>query len=456
MINIQIIDPIYSKCNKEAIPILKQVLCYKSIYWRQGRYKKEQHEYMKPLISKDGYFLTGFLPYIGLKYNGGVVARDSEEMGGKVTKYLPKTRVNYPIPLRDYQEQAISSMLYWKRGIILLPTGSGKTLTFLSFLLHYPEARTLIIAHTQDLLKQTYDRAKEMFPGEVGMWGGGVKDSNRITIATIQTLNKMWHMSYSELHDDTDILIVDECHHFQHFDGAYSKFFYQCPAPFRFGFTATLPRTEEGLMCIKGHMGEVIYQKSQIELSESKILAKVKIRQRMIPPTNVTDIRKYQDIYDRCIINNRTRHRIILEEANNFVVKEKGIVLILVTRIDHGNQLYFLAQKLFPAMRTEFIWGQTEMETRSSLKEAFNKKEIDCVISTVFGEGVDIPNLSHIINASGGKSEIKTIQNIGRGLRKPPGKEFVILLDFFDKSNPYLISHYGQRISTYFQEGWIE
>jgi len=60
------------------------------------------------------------------------------------------------------------------------------------------------------------------------------------------------------------------------------------------------------------------------------------------------------------------------------------------------------------------------------------------------------------VNASGGKSEILTLQSLGRGLRTVPGvKDDVVLVDFFDPSNRYLVDHFGHRVSLYFEEGWL-
>jgi superfamily II DNA or RNA helicase len=116
-----------------------------------------------------------------------------------------------------------------------------------------------------------------------------------------------------------------------------------------------------------------------------------------------------------------------------------------------------MSRRLFPQMRIEFVWSNVSGADRAAIKKDLNSGNIDVVIAdAVWKEGVDIPTLGAIINASGGKSEINTIQTLGRGLRTVEGiKEDVILVDIFDPSHKYLIEHFGLRLCLYFDEGWM-
>jgi len=60
-----------------------------------------------------------------------------------------------------------------------------------------------------------------------------------------------------------------------------------------------------------------------------------------------------------------------------------------------------------------------------------------------------------VFNAGGGKDELPVLQTIGRGLRRTDEKDKVIIYDFFDPSHPYLISHFGQRVTLYMDNGWL-
>ena len=74
---------------------------------------------------------------------------------------------------------------------------------------------------------------------------------------------------------------------------------------------------------------------------------------------------------------------------------------------------------------------------------------------TIWKEGSNIPELDVVINASGGKSEMATIQIIGRGRRKTKTKSALIVYDFFDPSSRFLIEHFGFRVSLYTEMGWL-
>ena len=83
-------------------------------------------------------------------------------------------------------------------------------------------------------------------------------------------------------------------------------------------------------------------------------------------------------------------------------------------------------------------------------------KKIKGVVATaVFRKALNIRSLNTVINACGGKSEVMTLQAIGRGLRKTEDKEFVKIIDYFNPNSRYLIDHFGRRLCLYFREGWL-
>jgi superfamily II DNA or RNA helicase len=398
-------------------------------------------------VSKKGLFLTGFLP--------------------KVFEYLHQKKIvyefiNHPhqfiVPGMDYfdkilrpeQNEAINHILKCQRGVIHYPTGSGKTKIFISFIGIFPEANALILLHRQDLLLQTYSQANEAFPGQVGIIGNGVLEPNRITIAMVQTLSKI---EPTEFHREQDILIVDETHHVNNFSGTYYKTLTSIPSPIRLGFTATLPSTEKGRMALEGLIGPVIVEKKPQEI---KSLAKIIIKLRKIPfSKTIHELHNWKDVYKMGVVHNSQRHKMVLEDTVELVNQGKT-VLILVVEIQHGYNLMEMAKAHFPDLNIEFVWGQTSSEDRVKVKKLLNEGNFDAVIANaVWREGIDIPSLGSIVNAAGGKSEIVTIQSIGRGLRTTGDKKEVILVDYFDPSNRYLVDHFGHRLTLYFDEGWL-
>lgn len=454
-IEITYLDPIYCRVNKEGIPVLKKVLYYKDTYWRQGFHRKVQKTYQKPMIGKDGLFLTGFMPRVmeyfikqKLKYifKGTLPKEPDARTFGQPYDSQPK----YSFTLLPEQEEAVASALKHARGVIHYPTGSGKTVIFLSLLEALPERNAVIITHLQSIFDQTYYEAIGLFPHEVGRIGDGIQDPNRITIALIQSLNRM---EPTEWHKLQDIVIVDEAHHCNDAEGSYAKVLKQIPAPIRIGVTATLPETEKGAMALEGLIGPVIAQKSIQEVSN---LAKPIVKLKKLPfSQTVHDLRTWADVYRLGVVFNSRRHKQVLEDA--VVLKAEGRTsLILVVQIEHGTNLIEMARKRFPDLKVKFVWGNTAGDERTVIKQALESGKVDCVIcNAVWREGVNIPSLGAVINASGGKGEIPTIQSIGRGLRTTPTKKDVILLDYFDPSHKYLIEHFGHRLTLYFEEGWL-
>ena len=193
-------------------------------------------------------------------------------------------------------------------------------------------------------------------------------------------------------------------------------------------------------------------------LINEKILAVPKLHLSKIPEnTTLKKLIRYKDVYQQGIVNNRTRNGRILTKTLSLVT-EGRTVLIIVSQIEHGHNLINTANFLNPDLSEQmiFIYGDTDTKLRESVKAALNLKKFKVVItSLIWKEGVNIPTLGAVINAAGGKSELSTLQALGRGLRVAPGKEDIVFCDFFDNSHHYLISHFGERLSLYFDLGWL-
>src|ERR1019366_7788397 len=107
-----------------------------------------------------------------------------------------------------------------------------------------------------------------------------------------------------------------------------------------------------------------------------------------------------------------------------------------VTQVRHGAMLLKLIKSKYPQIRVVFIQGENESKEKQDALLRLNKKELDVVIATsVFGEGVDVPNLDVLINAKGNDSVIDTLQLIGRALRKTEHKNKAFFIDFVDNNN---------------------
>ncbi len=465
--NIQVINPIFSKVSSaEDAKIISQMLFVKSTFWKEGPFSKKEVQTTKPLIKK-GIFLTGFIPRIKNLCEIRKIPFESELLGfeeGNSNIKVDFSKIALPdnIQLSQEQIEALQNMLINWRGVIHYPTGSGKTIIFLTFISLFPNYNSLIIVNTKDLLLQTKERAEQMFPGEVGTIGDGEINPNRITIATIQTLKDL---DLSEFGKQIQIVICDECHHISNFslpfvrskkeEGSYAKVLSNLQAPIRFGFTGTLPYIETAKMALEGYIGPIIASKKSVDIQR---LAKVKIKLKQIPITESIRDKKlpYKEIYKMGIVFNSRRNKVILEDAIK-QVEEGKTCLILVTTIQHGKNILKMANESFPNLKITFVWSGISGKDRNEIRKIFNEGKYEVVIAdAVWREGVDIPMLGSIINAAGGKSEIATIQNIGRGMRRVEGvKEEIILIDYFDNSHRFLRDHFAERLVLYFSMRWI-
>lgn len=457
IINIEVVDPIECKVSKLHGQYLIPCLSYKSVFWRQGRFGKQQTSYKKQIFSYKGRdkwsFYTGHLQRVldfckkkgwetNVKYNNC----PSPEL---YTPDIPN------ITLRKDQKKVIKKALHAKRGVVKEPTGTGKTILQLGIISAFNDKNILLLAHTSSIVNQTVDKIRELDWSCTQIGGGqsliGEFSRGKIIIATIQSFAKIDPRKYQ---NHFDIVIVDEAHRVSDFEGQYAKVLGNINASIRLGFTATPPTKMKPKLALEGFIGPLISEHTINEAVESKIIAKPKIKLiKSRFQQKVRDERKYQDVYQKGIVDNLSRNKQIVDIVKEH--KEKGETsLIFINKIVHGDNLIklFLKEKI----RVPFVKGDTPEDKRKVIKTSLAKKTRKIVIATTaWKEGVDIPSLDVVFNAGGGKSEIALLQTIGRGLRRTEEKDSVIIYDFFDPSHPYLISHFGERVSIYFDNSWL-
>ena len=427
---------------------LRKCLAYPGFFYITHQYNRERKEYEKYYINRDGSFYSGLIPRI-LEY----ARKKKMEVEIDYSKREIIKAENEPsikgITFRDYQLKLINDAIVNQRGIIQSPTGSGKTEIMIGMTSCFPSAKTLILAHTLDIVNQTYNRIKKYGFKDLSIITGKKKNEfTSITIATVQTFSKFDPSLYSTYFD---IVYVDEAHHVA--ASQYGKVFSEILAPIRIGFTATpLTDTYKELVA-EGYLGPIVGKLTIEEAGEMGILARPKIKLIPIPTIqSIKDINGYKAIYNAAIINSNARNLFIVNEVER-CRKENKTVLVMVKEIEHGKNLESLCNKF--EINVEFVRGSTDSDQRERIKQSLNNKEYDCVISTaVWREGIDVPSLNCLVNACGGKSEIMTLQAIGRGLRKTDNKSEVEIIDFLDPYK-YLALHTIQRLQIYVNNGWL-
>ena len=456
---IEIIDTIECRTEPAFASIIRPCLSYTAVFYQNGLYRKVRKEYQKSTMSKGTncyYFYTGLLPRV-LKYceekNVPVKIKGKQE---RLDHFEPKldSSIFTDEERKNLQLRQIEKAIKDHRGVIVAPTGLGKTLTGLAiisaFIIH-KYIKVLWLCHTKDLMYQSGEEAKNKFGLEVGYIGDGHFDfSKQLTVATRQSFVKC----VLEIGSEFDVVLVDEVHHLTSFEGEYTDILKYVFAPVRLGLTATPPKKEEARLAMEAFIGPVIDQITTSEGQRKGLIANMKLRFLRIPTDHkIRDLRRYADVYDAAVTNRNAQHSIIVSKTKEHIDRGDS-VLIIVHRINHGQNILHECKK--QGVNVFFAQGLTEGSVRQKVKEALNEKKVPCVIATtIWKEGVNIPELNVIINAAGGKSEIATLQTLGRGLRVTERKKELILYDTFDNSHPYLVSHLGERLCVYSDEGWL-
>ena len=295
----------------------------------------------------------------------------------------------------------------------------------------------LVIFNKKQLVHQTYEfLTKNGF--DVGIAFGEGVDIKPITLCTIQSIDKVidTHLKHSEF------IIIDEVHEFS--KGKMSlKVIKSFPnASYRIGMTATVPKDPVAKLNLISALGKVIKEVDASELIDLGFLTKPKIHILPAPQVPLETKDPYIDIYRKSITENALRNSLIHSIVST-IQNGPSKTLILVKDLAHAKAL----QELIPgSLKLE---GKDGLTTRNSTVKEFVSQEKGVLIATtIFQTGVDIPEITHLINARGLKSEIATLQALGRALRTHSSKQKVYIYDFMDKA-PYLEKHSKERIKSY-------
>jgi len=349
--------------------------------------------------------------------------------------------------LREYQEQAVNVFLDKKIGLLEIGTGGGKTELAIE-LMRRLKYKTLFIIDKRELLRQTKRRIEECLGIKVGQIGEGEQVIEHVTVATIQTLIKR-RKELADYLSSIRFVVWDECHKVP--AKTYGKISaYLNNTEYRLGLSATAFRDDGNDMLIEAITGPHIYDLSSKILIENGWLMKPQIMfysgfmdERLIEEfenkskeglINETD--KYLPFYKNFIMGNWRRNELIVKLA-----QENEKVLILVKLVEHGK----LLEQLIPNSR--YLYGETITEDRKDIMEKFASGEIKVLISTIsiFSEGIDLPALSTVINAAANRGNVKTIQILGRILRRLEGKTNAKYIDFIDESRFFKNASYARR-----------
>lgn len=390
-----------------------------------------------------------------------------KEQGLSVTIEMPprpKLKVKHTrdapltgITLYPWQKKAVRVALERGRGVLKVATGGGKTEVMAGIVRCLEDKRppkTLIVVPNRNLLMQTKKRLEARLGYEVGSIGYGQWNEDFVTVAIPDTLSAAkFKAQRTHLMKTCEVLMLDEAHHAA--SQKWATIVGRCKAWYRLGLSGTpLDRGDGSDLKLMGQTGEML-----VDISSSLLVSQGKLAK---PVVEMLDVKKpklpkgldWPDIYSLGIVRNLQFHKLVADTARRYV-KEKKHVLILVTRIDHGEalvaELALMSKKMTPAL---FVHGKTEKEDLEAAIDLFQSGKLPVLIaSPIFGEGTDLPNIDVLIVADGGKSVIKTVQKAGRAMRPKKGKpNECVIVDFNHYTHEKLLEHTLLRVATYKRE----
>ena len=334
-----------------------------------------------------------------------------------------------PIVLRDYQVEVINKFMENPQCIQEVATGAGKTL-ITAVLSHRCEAhgRTIVIVPNKSLVTQT--EADYINMGlDVGVFFGDRKEFGKThTICTWQSLNVLMKrtrakdidITIDEFLHDVVCVMVDEVHMAKAdalrtlLTGPMSH------VPIRWGLTGTVPKEQYEFMSLRCSLGEVIGKLSASELQQEGVLSNCHVN--VVQLIDHKEYRSYQEEL-KYLLSTEERMGYIAKLVNN--IKDSGNVLILVDRIAAGK---LLNTKI---ANSTFISGGTKNNDRKENYDNINEGDRLVLIATygVASVGINIPRIFNLVLLEPGKSFVRVIQSIGRGIRKAQDKDFVQIWD---------------------------
>jgi superfamily II DNA or RNA helicase len=334
-----------------------------------------------------------------------------------------------PIRLRDYQVEVVNNFLTNPQALQEVATGAGKTIiTATLSKITEPYGRSLVVVPNKSLVTQTEEDYINCGL-DVGVYFGDRKELGKThTICTWQSLNILDKkhkdgtavLSLAEFLEGVSTIIVDEVHQ------AKAEVLKNLltrnlrNAPIRWGLTGTVPKEKFEFESIHASLGPVIGQVSAKELQDKGVLSNCHVN--VVQLIDTVAHNGYQEEL-KYLVTNKDRIEYIGKLLNT--VKDSGNTLILVDRISAGEML----AELLP--NSTFVSGSVKVKDRKETYDTIREGTNEVIIATygVAAVGLNIPRIFNLVLIEPGKSFVRVIQSIGRGVRKAKDKDFVQIWD---------------------------
>ena len=344
-----------------------------------------------------------------------------------------------PIRFRDYQVEIINNFLSNPQSIQEIATGAGKTIMTAALSKSVEQyGRSVVIVPNKSLVTQTEADYKNLGL-DVGVYFGDRKEFGKThTICTWQSLNVLLKNTQAGIGDytigdfveDVVLVMVDEVHMAKAdalktlLTGVFAR------VPIRWGLTGTIPKEDYEKVSIFCSLGSVVGKLSASELQEAGHLANCHVN--IVQLQDSVEYRDYQSEL-KYLVTTTERLAYLAKMIDS--IKEGGNTLILVDRIETGKILQAELSTLFSLLKEKpdvaFVSGATKAGDRKDEYDEIATSTNKIIIATygVAAVGINIPRIFNLVLIEPGKSFVRVIQSIGRGIRKAEDKDFVQIWD---------------------------
>lgn len=429
-------------------------------YWFHPKVKLGIWDGKIHFVNKDGTFPIGLLKYVYKFVKRDdlrvLIDKDLKLKNEEVEEDFAEVTEDWIgegwVP-RPHQAAGAKAALKHRRCIIEHATSSGKSLTMAMIIMYSlmkeQASKALVLVPNLSLIEQLEaDFLDYGVPPEwIGKFSGKVKDIDEpIIISTWQSMHKQ-----KAFIRQFDLLLADETHGLKG-DVVRSVADNAINCPIRIGCTGTMPEDKLGHWQVEGALGPIVHRMTARELIDQGHASDLRIKICYINyPEAITKELKgstYQ-MEKEWLESYQPRNNVIKYLCNSHMKRDENM-LILVNKIAHAETLHEQLTKLKTAEHVFIAHGGIDPEERERIRQFTNdnKRVIIVATSGVFSTGISIKRLHGIIFAAAGKSKIRTLQSVGRGLRMHKEKTILDLYDIGD-SLKYSDDHLEKRLEFY-------
>lgn len=382
---------------------------------------------------------------------------------------------------RDYQENAIRNLFIqgYGRGLIELPTGSGKSFVIANFIWnvhkHIDENyKYLILVPQTQLVEQFYKDLKDYGYDEKDIlkFTGSTSKKSLNKEAKIIIANRQFLFKNIDKLPKIDVLICDEVH--QATAESTLELIDNLDCKMKIGCSGTLPRDKYKKWLLLGVFSRIVYKENIVSLQDQGYISNLKITLLNIKDETIENDKNL-------LFNLHTKNKfkqdefgysdIAFNEAYNaeheyfakyyselykpvleYIKNNEGNTLILFDKLDIGKNIYQLFQELYPEKSSFYNDGSTDMKVRESTRQYLEQNKNNFLFANVqiMSTGINIKRLNSVVFCFNSKSTSRIIQSIGRILRLHKEKEYAELIDIVFNTK-YSVKHFNERRQLYKQ-----